>query len=270
MTPGTPIDCPAVESTGDGRAQDPAASAPSPVVRRRAARASVPGRPAVSGAPHGTAGGRTSAAVLDLALSAAADPSSPQLSERPAAGGPDPGAGEADPAAGNRLPASPGRGRTRAPAPVTRAVPDRVAARVRAPDKTPAGGAPASTQATSALSAGSRAIAAAMSEDRGPDSLEAHLRRLMKGLGLWGYHPRRSEKSEKGWPDWAIIGTRIIYRELKTERGKVTDEQEAVGQRITRAGGDWDVWRPRDLLSGRVAEELRAITAGPLGHGGAA
>jgi hypothetical protein len=35
------------------------------------------------------------------------------------------------------------------------------------------------------------AIAAAMSEDRGPDSLDAHVRRLMKDLGLWGYHPWR-------------------------------------------------------------------------------
>jgi hypothetical protein len=135
----------------------------------------------------------------------------------------------------------------------------------------PAEGVPqASAEGQGTLSAGSRAIAAAMSEDRGPDSLEAHMRRIMKDLGLWGYHPRRSEKSEKGWPDWTLIGVRIIYRELKTERGKVTDEQEAVGARITKAGGDWDVWRPRDLVSGRIAAELRAIAAGPLGLGGAA
>lgn len=107
---------------------------------------------------------------------------------------------------------------------------------------------------------GLEALAAAMAEDRGPDSLEANLRRLMKDLGLWGYHPRRSEKSEKGWPDWVIVGSRIIHRELKTERGKVTDEQEAVGHRIAAAGGDWAVWRPRDLLSGRVAAELTAIS----------
>lgn len=115
-----------------------------------------------------------------------------------------------------------------------------------------------------------KVIAAAMSEDRGPDSLEANMRRLMKDLGLWGYHPRRSEKSEKGWPDWVIIGTRMIHRELKTERGKVSDEQQAVGIRIAAAGGDWAVWRPSDLLTGRIATELRAITAGPLGLGGAA
>ena len=124
----------------------------------------------------------------------------------------------------------------------------------------PAGSATDPGEAASADPAGTSAIAAAMPEDRGPDSLEAHLRRLMKDLGLWGYHPRRSEKSEKGWPDWVIIGSRILHRELKTERGKVTDEQQQVGIRIASAGGDWAVWRPSDLLSGRIARELTAIS----------
>jgi hypothetical protein len=110
------------------------------------------------------------------------------------------------------------------------------------------------------LSAGSRAIAAAMSEDRGPDSLDAHVRRLMADLGLWGYHPLNSIGSRQGWPDWTIIGTRIIHRELKSERGTLRPEQRAVGDRILAAGGDWAVWRPTDLLSLRIARELTAIS----------
>jgi hypothetical protein len=99
-----------------------------------------------------------------------------------------------------------------------------------------------------------------MSEDRGPDSLDAHVRRLMKDLGLWGYHPWRSEKSEKGWPDWTIIGRRVIYRELKTQRGKVTAEQRKVGVMLAAAGEDWAVWRPMDLLTARITRELVAIS----------
>jgi hypothetical protein len=41
--------------------------------------------------------------------------------------------------------------------------------------------------------------------------------------------------------------------------GKVTAEQEAVGKRITAAGGDWAVRRPSSLLSGQIARELAAI-----------
>ena len=104
-------------------------------------------------------------------------------------------------------------------------------------------------------------IAAVMLEDRGPDSLDAHVRRLMDDLGLFGYHTRNSKGSERGWPDWVIIGNGILYRELKTERGTLTADQRAVGPRITRAGGNWAVWRPRDLLSGMIPAELTDLAA---------
>lgn len=99
-----------------------------------------------------------------------------------------------------------------------------------------------------------------MTEDRGPDSLDAHVRKLMKDLGLWGYHPWRSEKSEKGWVDWTIIGARIIYRELKSETGDLRPDQKRVRDLILAAGGDWGLWRPSCLLSGRIAAELTAIS----------
>lgn len=105
-------------------------------------------------------------------------------------------------------------------------------------------------------------IAAAMPEDRGPDSLEAHLRKMLKDLGLWGFHPYSSQRSTPGWPDWTIIGPRrVIFRELKREAGLVTAEQQRVGEMLTRAGQSWRVWRPSDLLSGQIARELTEIAA---------
>ena len=104
-------------------------------------------------------------------------------------------------------------------------------------------------------------IAEAMPEDRGPDSLEAHLRRLLADLGLFGYHPRRQAGSQPGWSDWVIIGNRILYRELKSESGVLSVAQRNVGARITGAGGDWAVWRPRDLLDGTIAKQLADISA---------
>jgi hypothetical protein len=102
-----------------------------------------------------------------------------------------------------------------------------------------------------------------MREDRGPDSLDAHVRKLMDDLGLWGYHPQISIGSRRGWPDWTIIGSRILYRELKSETGDLRPDQRKVGDRILAAGGDWDVWRPSDLLSHRIQHELAAIARWP-------
>ena len=109
-----------------------------------------------------------------------------------------------------------------------------------------------------------------MSEDRGPDSLDAHVRKLMKDLGLTGFHVEKSldvEKnrknvSVKGWPDWAIRGPRgVLFRELKSQRGRVEPEQREWLDALAASGADVDVWRPADLLSDRIATELAAISA---------
>ena len=161
---------------------------------------------------------------------------SPQLSrERAAAGIPDPATGREDPAAASRLPSRPVRGRT----------------------QIPAGGA---LDADRVLSAGQMAIAKAMKEDRGKGSLDYHVRTILKDLGLWGFHPLISIGSRKGWPDWTFIGKWIMYRELKTEAGKLRPDQELVRDLILEAGGDWALWRPSDYLSGRIARELTAIS----------
>jgi len=109
--------------------------------------------------------------------------------------------------------------------------------------------------------AGSSQIAARMSEDRGPDSLDAHVRRLCKDLGLLRYHTRDSRGSVRGYPDLTICGIGgVLFRELKTQRGTVKPEQQAWLDALTAAGQSAAVWRPASLLSGAIAAELAAIS----------
>lgn len=91
------------------------------------------------------------------------------------------------------------------------------------------------------------------------DQLLTAVRQRIRTLGLWAYHTHRSDRSEKGFPDLEIIGTRILHRELKTETGKLTPDQLKVLARLAAAGADADVWRPTDLMTGRVDRELTAI-----------
>lgn len=100
-----------------------------------------------------------------------------------------------------------------------------------------------------------------MSEDRGPDSLEAHIRRLMKDLNLRGYHTHDSRRSPDGYPDWTIVGQRgVLFRELKREGKDPTGKQQEWLDDLAAAGADADVWRPSDLLSGRIQREMTAIS----------
>ncbi|MCW2900619.1 MAG: hypothetical protein JWO67_2884, partial [Streptosporangiaceae bacterium] len=52
---------------------------------------------------------------------------------------------------------------------------------------------------------------------------------------------------------------RIIFRELKSADGQLTGEQRRVGYLLQAAAQDWAVWRPADLVSGRIERELAAI-----------
>lgn len=115
-------------------------------------------------------------------------------------------------------------------------------------------------EATSLLPAGSKAIAAAMTEDRGPDSLDAHVRKLIKDLSLRAYHTHDSRRSPSGFPDWVITGKRTIYRELKREGKDPTGAQQDWLDALAAALDDAAVWRPSDLLSGRIQAELVDIS----------
>lgn len=71
-----------------------------------------------------------------------------------------------------------------------------------------------------------------------------HVRRAVAGRkGKW-----LTPTSLAGWPDLVLFkpGRGILYRELKTDRGRVSADQVAVLGALTAAGGDAGVWRPRD------------------------
>lgn len=69
-------------------------------------------------------------------------------------------------------------------------------------------------------------------------------------LGGWShYHTFDSRKSVAGFPDLVLVrGNRILFIELKSDRGKVTPEQRAWLDRLEQAVPlSTDVWYPRDL-----------------------
>ena len=67
-------------------------------------------------------------------------------------------------------------------------------------------------------------------------------------MGWLVYHTYDSRRSAPGFPDLVLVkGERILYRELKTETGKLTDAQTLWGKKLREAGGNWTVWRPSQL-----------------------
>lgn len=83
---------------------------------------------------------------------------------------------------------------------------------------------------------------------------------LCKWMNLYVYHTHDSRRSARGFPDLVIVGPGgILFRELKTETGRLSREQTEVLARLTTAGADAAVWRPADLTDGVISAELEHI-----------
>lgn len=73
------------------------------------------------------------------------------------------------------------------------------------------------------------------------------------------YHTFNSKRSAKGFPDLVLVHpakSLVLFRELKTEKGKTTAEQDEWVSALAGAGQDAGVWRPSDWVSGQVQAEL--------------
>lgn len=82
---------------------------------------------------------------------------------------------------------------------------------------------------------------------------------LARKLGCSVFHPQNVKRSEPGFPDLTILGKNgLLFRELKTEEGRLRPEQADWLAKFEKAGIDATVWRPSDWPV-RVTAELKAI-----------
>lgn len=82
---------------------------------------------------------------------------------------------------------------------------------------------------------------------------------LCTQLGIRWFHVHDSRRSVPGFPDLVLVSARIAYRELKSDEGILRPEQREWRDALRAAGADWDIWRPRDLTSGRIRSELATL-----------
>lgn|SRR5215472_3359906 len=97
--------------------------------------------------------------------------------------------------------------------------------------------------------------------------LSENVRALAAAYRIPAYHTYRSRNSAPGFPDWVFAGTRVLFRELKTAKGRLTSPQREWEAALRGAGADYGVWRPADWLDGTITAELAAIRPVPRGTG---
>lgn len=90
--------------------------------------------------------------------------------------------------------------------------------------------------------------------------LQREIVRFARLRGWLVYHPWRSDHSERGWPDLAMVHPeqrRFVVAELKREGKHPTAEQRRWIEALAAAGVEVHLWRPSDWSSGLIEEVLR-------------
>ncbi len=82
-----------------------------------------------------------------------------------------------------------------------------------------------------------------------------------KLLGWHAYHTHDSRRSAAGFPDWTFARDRVIFAELKTEKGVLSVDQDLWLDALDRAGAEVHIWRPADWHDGTIEKHLRRRTA---------
>lgn len=97
----------------------------------------------------------------------------------------------------------------------------------------------------------------------GETELRARIVELLSNTALFlKAHPdsRRDHESDPGFPDMVIAGPGgVLYRELKDPYDTLSQQQLAWRDVLLASGQDWAIWRPADLLGGRIERELLAL-----------
>lgn len=70
---------------------------------------------------------------------------------------------------------------------------------------------------------------------------------VAKQNGWTVYHTYDSRRSAPGFPDLVLVRDRVLFRELKTDTGRVSKAQKSWENILTAAGADFKIWRPMDL-----------------------
>ncbi len=74
---------------------------------------------------------------------------------------------------------------------------------------------------------------------------------LAKWCGWWVHHPFDSRRSSAGWPDLVLLRPPVaLFVEVKTDHGRISDEQAAVLRALAACGLD----APR-VASGRLGRD---------------
>jgi hypothetical protein len=103
--------------------------------------------------------------------------------------------------------------------------------------------------------------AATLADHQREQDFQAQITDLADLLGWVWWHDNDPLRNRAGWPDLFLIRERMIFAEVKTQRGQPTAAQTAMLGRLRDAGAEVYLWRPSDW--DQIVHTLTARRATP-------
>lgn len=95
--------------------------------------------------------------------------------------------------------------------------------------------------------------------------LQRAVEELAAYLGYLVFHDHDSRRNNPGFPDLVLLHPltgRLLFRELKTEVGRVRPEQQDWLDALILGNHDAAIWRPRHLHDGTIHQQLEGTGRG--------
>lgn len=89
--------------------------------------------------------------------------------------------------------------------------------------------------------------------------LQTAIIKMCNDRGLVWIHAPDPRRVGKGWVDLVILGKGPLFVELKSSNGRRSRSQIAMAESLLLAGLPYRLWRPADLGSGVIENELNEL-----------
>lgn len=83
---------------------------------------------------------------------------------------------------------------------------------------------------------------------------------MAEALQITVWHDEDSRRNNAGLPDLILIGTDVVWAELKKQDGRLRDSQRDFMTKLQHAGQHVLLWRPEHLYDGAIERTLRHIS----------
>lgn len=94
-----------------------------------------------------------------------------------------------------------------------------------------------------------------INQDISEKQFESHVIEYARNMGWKVYCSYNNSRSEPGFPGLVLVRDVILFRQLKSENGRISKTQNEWAEALIHTGSDFKIWKPSMIKD--IYEELK-------------